>query len=208
VSVRKALVVAVVVLCALALLFWKRGGPSEDLTPPSDVALCTENLRAIYAGLLEYQRRFGHLPEHEGVAFIGALIADGLWEDTHENRARLTCPGPDADSVPPDTDYKRLADLTCIDSAYAIRDFRTYPLTKFPAGGAEFEPLLACDNGIDLNHRDSMNVLYSDGSVRVITLASLRAEGRLRASDETIPVGKDSPVEDLRKLVGDETSDR
>ena len=202
-AARRVLVPLVVLAFAVFLWFWR--GCSHDVRPPlpADIDRCAENLRAIYAGLITYRERTGHAPEESGVAFLGALIASGVWEDTPENRARLTCPGPGAAAVREDVDYKTLAGLTGADSAYAARDTKAFPLAKFPSGGVELEPLVACDNARGPNHAGSMNVLYSDGSVVVLVFAQEIERGTLPAGAHTIAVGKDSPVEDLRKLAGD-----
>jgi hypothetical protein len=198
---RRVLVPLGVVAVALALAFW----PDDDGLPEvaDDVAQCSENLRALYQGLLEQQARAGAPARDSGVAFLGALIASGVWADTSANRARLTCPGRDAEAVPASVDYRRLEALSGADSAYAGRDVEHHPLAKFPSGGAENEVLAACDNARGLNHGGCMNVLYSDGSVVTISLAQEIAAGRLAPDARTIPVGPSSPLPELRVLVAD-----
>jgi hypothetical protein len=97
-------------------------------------------------------------------------------------------------------DYRQVAALTGADSAYAARDTAAFPLAKFPSGGPEIEPLVACDNARGMNHAGCMNVLYSDGSVRTLSLAEEIDSGRLPEGTTTIPVGRNSPIPDLRKL--------
>src|SRR5262245_54663908 len=166
----------------------------------SDVSECAVNLKEIYRGLIleNVSLRDPH-PREWGVRLLGELIASGALEDTPGNRARLTCPGPNAEHVRANVDYRDLAKLTGADSAYAARDTVNFPLTKFPSGGSEIEPLVACDNAHGMNHRGCMNVLYSDGSVVTLFLAEEIEAGRLPAGTKTIPVGKDSPIPDLRK---------
>lgn len=199
---RQILVPLVVVALALALWLWPAGGgPVLDVS--SDVEACSQNLRAIYAGLVEYEKRFGHAPQGSGVAFLAELIASGVWADTPENRARLTCPGPGADPVREDVRYGEPASLSAIDSAYAARDTARFPLAKFPSGGAELEPLVACDNARALNHDGCMNLLRSDGSVVVLELARLLERGELPPGTRTIAVGPSSPLPELARLAGD-----
>ena len=198
----KRQVVVPLVVVAHALLLWRWPARVDDprLDAPDDVERCSENLRAIYAGLLEYERRCGHAPSGAGTAFLAELFASGVWVDTPENRARLTCPGPGAERVRADVDYARPATLGADDSAYAARDGVRFPLVKFPSGGAELEALVACDNAHAANHDGCTNLLYSDGSVVVLVDAELVARGRLAAGVPRLLVGPDSPLPELQKL--------
>lgn len=199
---RQVLVPLLVLAVALGLWLW----PLDDgavVELPDDVAACSENLRAVYAGLVEYERRFGHAPEEPGVRFLATLIASGVWEDTPANRARLTCPGPGAGAVRADVRYGELGSLDEEDSAYAARDTARFPLTKFPSGGAELEPIAACDNARASNHDGCVNLLRSDGSVVTLELARLLDAGTLAVGTDTIPVGPTSPQPELAKLAGD-----
>jgi hypothetical protein len=199
---RQVLVPLAVVALALALWLWPGDdGPVLDVS--SDVEACSQNLRTIYAGLIEYEQRFGHAPEGSGIAFLAELIASGVWADTPENHARLTCPGPGAQPVRADVRYGESAALSAADSAYAARDMARSPLAKFPSGGAELEPLVACDNARALNHDGCMNLLRSDGSVVVLELARLIERGELPAGTRTIVVGPASPLSELTKLAGE-----
>lgn len=200
---RRVLVIALALGLAAALCWWPERGADPVLDASSDVRACAENLRAIHAGLLEHQRRFGRLPERPGTAFLGALIAEGIWLDTPATRARLTCPGPGADPVPEGVDFRRPGALSGVDSAYAVRDFAAHPLARFPAGGPALEPLIGCDNALALNHDGCTNVLYTDGSVKTFTLAQEIERGTLAPDARTIPVGKDSPLPDLRRLLAE-----
>ena len=198
---RRILVPLVVVALAAALYFWRGfgGAPIVDLS--GDVSACAANLRQIHAGLLRYALREKHAPTESGVRLLGALFASGALEPA--NRAYLSCPGPGAAAVPEKVDYRYLEALTGADSAYAARDNVAFPLAKFPSGGAELEPLVACDNAHGLNHDGCMNVLYSDGSVVTLFLAEEIERGLLPAGATTIPIGKDSPILDLCKLTTD-----
>jgi len=200
-AARHIVVPAVVVALAAGLYFY-RGGEAPIVDLPDDVRTCTDNLRAIYRGLGEYHQREGHLPAASGNAFLAALVVEGVWPDDAESRARLTCPGRGAEPVPAGLDL-RSPDLPPSASAYAARDNLGHPLAKFPSGGSELEPLVACDNAHGMNHDGRMNVLYSDGQVRTFVIAQEIEAGRLPAGTTTIPVGPGSPIEDLRPLVGD-----
>jgi len=173
-----------------------RSKPILDVT--SDVRRCSENLRAIHEGLIEYQKRTGKLPEGSSAVFLGALITSGVWQDTPENRARLSCPGPGAAPARADVDYRAAATLSSADTAYAVRDLAAFPLEKFPCGGRE--PLAACDDARGANHAEGANVLFADGSVELFTLEQEIASGRLPAGTLALPVGPASPIPELAKL--------
>jgi len=202
---RRAIPIAVAAL-ALALFWWTR--PGDDRRGPysemdSDVQECTDNLLAIHDGLKAYHERFGHLPEPSGVAFLAELVRSGVWENTPASVARLTCPGAHAQPVPAGTRYDRPETLTAASSAYAGPDVEHHPLPRFPAGGPELQALVACDNAHGSNHDGVSNVLYSDRSVRSFTLAQLRERGDVPETAVYLVIGPDSPLEDVRTLVGD-----
>lgn len=199
---RRVLVPLVAVGIALALFLWPDRGedPRHDVT--GDVTECAARLRRIYDGLRALHERSEAVPPGSGVAFLAGPLALGAIEDTPENRAMLTCPGPGARPVPPGTDWKDLASLWPGSSAYTGRDQVAAPLARFPSGGSEVEPLAACDNANGLNHDGCMNVLYSDGTVVLLRLADEIAAGRLPADARTIPVGPGASHSDLAKLVG------
>lgn len=190
-AARHVLVPLGVVGLALAILLW-RDGEDSVVDLPGDVQACASNLRAIHAALGEHVKAHGSVPGATGPALLGALFASGALAD----RAVLACPGPGAE--PPSGPSG--ADVTSAGTGYAARDARTHPLPKFPAGGAELEPVAACDNARGLNHVGCMNVLYSDGSVVTLTLAHEIASGRLAAGATTIAVGPLSSHPDLVKL--------
>lgn len=179
---------------------------SEDprLAVPDDVALCREHLRAIHAGLALYARTLGRPPQASGVALLGDLLASGVWSDTPEHRALLTCPGPNAELAPPDTDLAKLDTLSDKSSAYAARDVRSFPFATYPAGGPDSVAVCACDNVEgSMNHPGLLNVLYSDGSIRTYVLAEMVERGQLAPGTTVVTVGPDSPIPDLRALTVD-----
>lgn len=200
---RRRLVPLVAVGLALALFLWPDEGedPRHDVT--GDVSECADRMRGIYDALRALHDHTQAVPPGSGSAFLAGPLALGAMEDTPANRARLTCPGPRARPVPPGTDWTDLTSLGPQSSAYAGRDQVAAPLARFPSGGSELEPLLACDNADGLNHDGCMNVLYSDGTVVLLRLADEIAAGRLPPDAKTIPVGPGSPNRDLAKLVGD-----
>ena len=200
---RHVLVPLSVLAGAAAVVLWRGFGGAPIVDVSGDVSTCAANLRHIYTDMLLYSARHNtelRLPQESGVRLLAALVGA---EDAAADHAYLTCPGPGAEAVPKDVDYRSLETLTGAASAYAARDTVTFPLAKFPSGGSELEPLVACDNAHGLNHDGCMNVLYSDGSVVTLFLAEEIERGHLPAGATTIPVGKDSPIPDLRKLTPD-----
>ncbi len=200
---RHVLVPLSVLAGAAAVFFWRGCGAAPIVDLSGDVSACAANLRHIYTDLLLYSTRQHteqRVPQQSGVRLLAALVASA---DVTADHAYLTCPGPDAEAVPKDVDYRNLESLTGAASAYAARDTVSFPLTKFPSGGSELEPLVACDNARGLNHDGCMNVLYSDGSVVTLFLEEEIERGLLPAGATTILVGRDSPIPDLRKLTPD-----
>jgi len=183
---------------ALALSALACSEPERGLDVPSDVRVCREHLERIYRGLLEYRERFGHAPTASGTAFFGALIADGVWEADAASLAALACPGKASHAIDTDAPWGSPAR-----SSYAGRDNASSPLPAFPSGGDAVEPLVACDGAKGPNHGDSIQLLYSDGSIRTYSLAELVAAGTLPAEARTVPLGPESPIAELRKLVPD-----
>ena len=185
-----ALVVGVV-----AFLFWPREGDLRH-DVPTDVQTCKANLQAIYRELATNARTKKVKLPKDWYAKLAALITKGLWEDTPENRARLSCTGPQAEAL----DFSSPKDFAPSKTAYACRDQESHPLPKFPAGGSENEPILACDNANGMNHDGVMNVLYTDGSVTTLHLAQEIERGHLSPGTTTITVGVESELQDLKKL--------
>jgi hypothetical protein len=198
---RRVLVPLAVLLVGVGLFWWTRddGGPLHDV--PDDVRDCRRNLRAIYDGLVEYESRFDSTPSGSGVGFLAELVASGVWEASRSDQ--LTCPGPGALPVPPGTDFGATDTLDAGSSAYAGRNTLDHPLEKFPSGGPELQALVACDNATGSNHGGVLNVLYSDRSVKTLELERLIESGVLPDGATRIPIGPDSPIEELRTLTAD-----
>ncbi len=179
-----------------------REDPSPRLEAKGDGAQCIENLRALYGSLLQYADARGGPPPHSGAAFVGALVADGIWPADGEHLARLTCPGSKQPlggaDLPP---AERWRDLQRIDegwTAYAGRDQERAPLPSLPGRGSEV--LIACDNHRGPNHQGITNALFADGSVVSFELEVEIEAGNLPKGAAYVPVGPDSPIPALRSL--------
>lgn len=193
---------------ALALVVLALGSCSESESPvlavSDDVELCKEHLAAIHQGLVLYTQKVGRPPQASGVALLAELLTSGVWQDTPENRALLTCPGKNAELAPPDTDFMKPDRLSDASSAYAARDVRSHPFRTYPQGGAELGAVVACDNsGGGMNHDGVLNVLYSDGSIRTFVLAEMVERGALPPDTTLVTPGPQSAIADLRVLTVD-----
>ena len=195
-SVRRVLVLGLVLAAALALTFYRPGAPKPVVDLTADEQACARNLREIYGGLLLHMGKGTRPLQGSGVGLFAALISSGEWPDDAAHAAKLTCPGPYAEPVPAGTDYAALAALTVHSSAYTGRDLAAHPLAKFPCGGDE--ALVACDGARGCNHDGRINVLMCDGSIRTLELEQLLRTGALPAGTTSIPLGPDSPIPWLR----------
>lgn len=172
------------------------------------VTACKANLQELYKGLQIYHMKHGRLPEGSGVKFFGALIADGVWENTKENAKRLSCPEVELSALSGISAIKNpeewYADLQVVDgtySAYAGRNTKDFPLRKFPGSGKD--PLIADDNDPEMNHSTTTCVLMADGTVTTYELLDLHKDGVIAEEEKTLIVGPESPVEALTKLTLD-----
>ncbi|MFT7667715.1 MAG: prepilin-type N-terminal cleavage/methylation domain-containing protein [Planctomycetota bacterium] len=165
---------------------------------------CSQNLREIYKGLLAYQIKFRRLPnkENSGVRFFAILISSGTWENTPQSAEKLTCPGVDVGALeigdlPGEEWYSDLEMIDGAYSSYAGRDTMSYPLRKLSGK----QVLVADDNdGGEMNHATTTNVLYGDGAVRGIELFTMTQEGVIDEDEEILYVGPESPLEKLQVL--------
>lgn len=188
---RRWLVPGAVLALLLVLFWWTRGeGPSPRRVVDSDVRLCKQRLRAIYAGLLVQKERLGEQPMPTGEAFLSGLIEDGVWEDTPESRSNLRCPGPFAPALEAGSGV-----------GYVVGDFEALGLGEFPSGGIYLRAIVACPSTPKLSHEGLLNVLFNDGSIKTLELKRLIEQGRLPAGSQSIPLGAQSPIEELRVLL-------
>ena len=138
---------------------------------------CAADLGEIYKELIMYKTSYGGLTPERGLGLLTSSEKgdEALWGDVRSTHASR--------------------------SDYAWRDLERFPLARFP--GDESEPLVACGDDAERRHPGVLHVLYTDARVETLSLDDLKAQGTLNADAERIPVGPDSPVEDLRKLSRD-----
>jgi prepilin-type N-terminal cleavage/methylation domain-containing protein/prepilin-type processing-associated H-X9-DG protein len=176
----------------------------NDAIENAKVAGCAANLREIYKGLVLYNTKYGGIPNQSGVKFFAALIAKGAMDNTKTNAERLTCPAIDKSALAlGEMEWQEWwTDLERVDgtySAYAGRDLKIHPLRQGLSSSGR-EPLVCDDNHGGLNHRTTTNVLYADGSVQTFEFKALQDEGKITKEETNLPVGADSPIEDLTKF--------
>lgn len=189
-------VILIISILAVALL------PAvTDSIEAANVTACSKNMERVYGSILSYKTKYKELPKESGVKFFAQLYSRRAMEQTKTNAERLTCPAIEKSaleigSLPWEEWW---SDLEIVDgsfSAYAGRDLRNHPLRKLSGK----EPLLADDNDPEMNHATTTNVLYGDGSVQTFELEILVEEGIIDPEADYLPVGPDSPIEDLQKL--------
>jgi hypothetical protein len=139
------------------------------------------------------------------VKFFAALIADKVWDNGKTSAQKLSCPAIKRSALAgianldnPEDWYNHLDQVDGTYSAYAGRNMKEHPLRKFPGGPKE--ALVADDNDPDMNHRTTTVVLFADGSPSTFELSELIKSGVLHEDQKTLPVGPDSPVDELRTL--------
>jgi len=173
----------------------------NDAIAAAEVTACSKNLSGIHQGILQYKVKYKRLPNESGVRFFAQLYQRKAMENTKTNAERLTCPAVDKGALMI-ADYpweEWWTDLELVNgdySAYAGRECKNHPLRSLQG----MEPLVADDNDPVMNHPTTTNVLYSDGSVQTFEVELLKEEGLLMADENILPVGPESPVEDLQKL--------
>jgi prepilin-type N-terminal cleavage/methylation domain-containing protein/prepilin-type processing-associated H-X9-DG protein len=175
-----------------------------DALDAAEVTACQANMRKIHGGVINYKIKYRKLPRKSGVKFFAELYSMEAMENSKTNAEALTCPGVDTgflDIAELDWDewWTDLELVTGSYSTYAGRDCKNHPIRKLSGT----EPLVCDDNDPESNHNTTTNVLYGDGSVQTFEINLLRQEGVLTKDDLYVPVGPDSPVEDLQKFTLD-----
>jgi len=143
-------------------------------------------------------------PKESGIRFLLVLHRDGMIEG--KDCAVFLCPGTEdinwtPDNRDPGSTYDDWDDIDPMTISYAGRDAKNYPINK----NKENEEVIAADdNDGRNNHRYSTNILYADGSVITLDIDDdVRDAGIDLEGLDYVPVGPDSPVERLQKLLVD-----
>lgn len=171
----------------------------------AEVTACKANLAEINKGFIIYKSKLRRTPNKSGVQFFTELVSTSIWANDKSSAEKLICPGVDSEALTgiaglPAEEW--FADFDAIDGSYSTycgRDCAEYPLRKFPMPDGGKEPLVGDDNDGGTNHFTTTNVLMANGVVESYEQALLVERGIL-LEDETLIVGPDSQVEELRKL--------
>jgi prepilin-type N-terminal cleavage/methylation domain-containing protein/prepilin-type processing-associated H-X9-DG protein len=168
---------------------------------------CQQQLRDI-AGILTNwveHRNSGKWPREAGPKLLLMTVKEG--SDTGEALKKYVCPGTDDVTWDPNdlskkigsglTDWDNL-NYDCI--SYAGRDLKTAAVRK---DKLDNEVLAADDNWFAgagrPNHGGIVNIVYFDGHISIKKLSDYKDQ--LPEGQDWLPVGPDSPDEDLKKLL-------
>jgi prepilin-type N-terminal cleavage/methylation domain-containing protein/prepilin-type processing-associated H-X9-DG protein len=169
---------------------------------------CSLQLRDIAVVMQDYvdHRKDGKWPKERGIKFLLTVVRDDVIRG--EDLKKFACPGTDditarSDSDPVGSGIKDWEDLDPECISYAGRDNVAFPLKKDRLS----EEILASDDNMSAgagraNHAGITNVVYADGHVG--TIETSKYKGELPDPEQDwLPVGPESPDENLRKLAVD-----
>lgn len=193
-----SLVEILVVITLIGLLMTFGFNAMQAARESGRVTKCTDNLRQIGQQLILYkdQRNKGRWPSDSGIRFL--LTLHRHREITGRGSDVFLCPGTQdinnqGVSGEPGSSYDDWDAISSDSISYAGRD-----VVAGRWGGDEGAQILASDDNQDRkNHRNLINVLYADGSVRpwdmYIDGADVLAEYP-EFEELGVPVGPQSPV--------------
>jgi len=174
-----------------------------------DETACSQQLRDIALTMQTWvdQRNNGKWPKERGIKFLLVPVKEGYI--TGEGLKKFACPGTNDETFDPADPTKTVGSgLTDWDNlnpdciSYAGRDALASPIQR---SRLENEALAADDNWEGQagrsNHDGVVLMVYADGHVVKKDLADLKDQ--LPEGQEWLPVGPDSPDEDLKKLAFD-----
>jgi len=201
------LVELLAVIAILGLLFALAVPLATKAQEKANVTACKSNLRQI-SGLVKTTvetRKNDKWNASIGVGVKLLLLPYKLDEVSGKNLEIYVCPGT-SDTTWYDEategeygagfeDWDNI-ELDCI--SYAGRDTKQFKLDK---NKLSEEVLAADDNDGRANHPNITNVVYADSSVGQVDLADFEFE--LQEDADWVPVGPESPDEELQKLLID-----
>ncbi len=198
------LVEILAVIAILALLFSLAMPIVTRARAAGDVTACQSNLRNIALTLGTYvdTRRDGKWPKDRGVRLLLLLHQHGEIEG--ESLKTFVCPGTNDETWPPGREgewgagFEDWDDIATGCISYAGRDMENFPIRK---DKLDQMVIAADDNEIVPNHSHLTNLVYADGRVSKRDLKDFPELEDLGL--EAIPVGPDSPDEELAKLLVD-----
>jgi len=198
-----SLVEILVVVAIIAALVGMAVPIIQNAQDKANSTTCKVNLSQMGKNFMLWKERnkgrWPSRPEQSGIRFLLLLHRDGLIDG--KDSTVFLCPGTndvnwvEGESNTPGTLYEDWDDLDESTISYAGRDVENYPINK----NKEDEIVIAADdNDFRQNHKFSTNYLYADGATREFDIKDFAEE--LAEGEDWIPVGPDSPVEELQKL--------
>ena len=197
------LIEILVVITIIAALMGLAVPVYQNVQESARVTACQSNLKNIATTLNLYtQRNKDRWPRERGIKFLLTIARDDMIEK--KDMKVFLCPGTNdfnGDEANP-TDgslYSEWDDLDPYTISYAGRDAKEHPINKNRLGD---EVIAADDNDGRGNHRSATNFVYADGTPATLDLQidSRNREIDLGEDAQWIPVGPDSPFEELQKL--------
>ena len=170
----------------------------------ANMVACQQNLRQVAGTMRAYVdgRKKGRWPKLSGIQWLLVLARDG--ELRGESLDVFVCPNTqdvtyldEADPTPGTgySDFENI-DVNCI--SYAGRDNKTFPLKE---DKADRMVIAADDNDNRYNHEHITNFVYMDARISTADVSDYTDE--LGEEAEWVPVGPESPHEELAKLLND-----
>jgi prepilin-type N-terminal cleavage/methylation domain-containing protein/prepilin-type processing-associated H-X9-DG protein len=168
---------------------------------------CRLQLRDIALNMQLYvdERRGGKWPKERGVKFLLTMVKDDFLKG--DELKKFACPGTDDETRRNESDPvgAGISDWEDIDPdciSYGGRDNVTFPIRKDQLS----QEIIASDDnwsgqGGRPNHGGITNIVFADG--RVDTVDTSRYKAELPEKQEWLPVGPDSPDDNLKKLAVD-----
>ncbi len=208
-SLRRAGFTLVELLAAMAILSLLVGLSLTLVSKAKATAnetACQQQLRDIALVLQTYvdNRREGRYPKENGIKFLLSMVKDGYIAG--DALKKFACPGTEVETFDPnDPDKKIGSGLTDWDNlnadctSYAGRANKEFPIRK---DKLDQEAIASDDNwyagqGVP-NHGDITFFVYADGHIGKALISNYKDE--LPEGQDWLPVGPDSPDENLKKL--------
>lgn len=198
------LVEILVVITIIAALMALAVPVYQNAQDSANVTACKSNLRNIALTLKNFKdlRNKGRWPKESGIQFLLTLAKYD--EVAAKDMKVFLCPGTEDDNVmqgdpeqTPGSAYADWDDLNPATISYAGRNNVEFPINK----NKENEEVIAADdNDMRGNHRTTTNYVYADGSPAGFDVKDAQDRGYDLGGLEYIPVGPESPFEQLQKL--------
>ncbi|MDA1266293.1 MAG: type II secretion system protein [Planctomycetota bacterium] len=173
-----------------------------------NVTACRANMKSIAEGLTIYKSNNQmEWPEHSGALFFCCLISEGTWENTAQNREKLSCPevsknNLDLRNLDEEEWYRDSEDINGARTAYAGWDWDSEGKPNLGKSGSGKLIIVSDDNDDSggMNHAGTTVYLAGDLTVRAFEMTKLRKDGDIDEEDEVLYVGPESQLDILKRL--------